>query len=229
LGFEASANLIGGVNTALHFKPTGVSRFLSHLTSKPATAPSLLDVNAEVALTKPDPNRSGQAYLEEFEADAGLPINLRETAWEFGSIPQQPTGVEDIGFAGGFLPEDAVALTWQNLIPNPGTNQAVELRPEDIDSLIRFSGRTEQQETAMYLTLHADTAGGIVQENNASRWSLPERLGRPRWRSMVTPLSSTGLDITQDEYLEFWVFQPGNRPADSAGVRLIFDLGSVNE
>ncbi|HEX2611438.1 MAG TPA: hypothetical protein VHK68_10545, partial [Gemmatimonadales bacterium] len=137
LGFEASANLIGGVNTALHFKPTGVSRFLSHLTSKPATAPSLLDVNAEVALTKPDPNRSGQAYLEEFEADAGVPINLRETAWEFGSIPQQPTGVEDIGFAGGFLPEDAVALTWQNLIPNPGTNQAVELRPEDIDSLIR--------------------------------------------------------------------------------------------
>ncbi|HZI77535.1 MAG TPA: hypothetical protein VFD73_26545, partial [Gemmatimonadales bacterium] len=129
----------------------------------------------------------------------------------------------------GFLPEDAVALTWQNLIPNPGTNQAVELRPEDIDSLIRFSGRTEQQETAMYLTLHADTAGGIVQENNASRWSLPERLSRPRWRSMVTSLSSTGLDITQDEYLEFWVFQPGNRPADSAGVRLIFDLGSVNE
>ncbi|HEY4649579.1 MAG TPA: hypothetical protein VIG95_10725, partial [Gemmatimonadales bacterium] len=104
-----------------------------------------------------------------------------------------------------------------------------DLRPEDIDSLIRIAGRTEQQEPALYLTLHADTAGGVVQQNNASRWTLPRRDGRPRWRSMVTSLSPTGVDITQDEYLEFWVFQPGNHPADSAGVRLVFDLGSVNE
>ena len=230
LGFEASANLIGGVTTALHFKPTGVSRFLSQLTSKPAVAPSLFDVNAEVALTKPDQNRSGQAYLEEFEAEAGVPVSLQENAWQFGSQPQLPDGLEDIGFAGGFLPEDAVALTWQNLIPaQPGSSEPVELRPENIDTLLRFSGRAEQQETAMYLTLHADTAGGVVQQNNASRWSLPERLARPRWRSMVTSLSPTGLDITQDEYIEFWVFQPSNRPADSAGVRVVFDLGTVNE
>ena len=44
----------------------------------------------------------------------------------------------------------------------------------------------------MYLTLHADTAGGIVQRNNAARWTLPRRDFRPRWRSMVTSLSPTG-------------------------------------
>lgn len=229
LGFEASANLIGGVNTALHFKPSGVSRLLSHLTTRPAVAPSLLDFNAEFAFTKPDPNRSGQAYVEEFEADAGIALPLRETAWQFGSTPQQADGVEDLGFAGGFQPDDAVALTWQNLVPAAGSNQALELRPQDIDTLIRISGRVEQLETAMFLTLHADTAGGVVQRNNASRWSLPERLGRPRWRSMVTSLSPTGVDLTRDEYLEFWVFQSGSRTADSAGVRLIFDLGTVNE
>jgi hypothetical protein len=231
LGFEASANLIGGINTALHFKPGGVSRFLSRLTSKPATAPSLLDVNAEFAFTKPDQNRSGQAYVEEFEAEAGLPLSLQENVWEFSSQPQQANGVEDLGFAGGFLADDAVALTWQNLIPQAGTNQPVELRPQDIDTLIRISGRTEQQqETAMYLTLHADTAGGVVQTNNHSRWTQLERLNRPRWRSMVTSLSPTGLDLTRDEYLEFWVFQsPDSRTAESAGVRLVFDLGTVNE
>jgi hypothetical protein len=230
LGFEASANLIGGINTALHFKPSGLSRLLSGLTTRPAVAPSLLDVNAEFAFTKPDPNRSGQAYIEEFEADAGIPVSLRETAWQFGSQPQQPDGVEDLGFAGGFLSDDAVALTWQNLIPVPGTNQALELRPQDIDTLILLAGRGEQTETALYLTLHADTAGGVVQQNNHSLWSLPERLGRPRWRSMVTPLSPTGLDLTRNEYLEFWLFQaPSARTADSAGVRLVLDLGSVNE
>jgi hypothetical protein len=229
LGFEATANLIGGVNTELHFKPAAVSRLFNSLTSAPATAPSLLDLNAEFAFTKPDPNRSGQAYLEEFEAEAGIPISLQETAWEFGSLPQQANGVEDLGFAGGFQREDAVALTWQNLVPVPGSNQALELRPEDIDTLIRFSGRGERLETAMFMTLHADTAGGVVQRNNHSRWSLPVRLMRPRWRSMVTSLSPTGVDLTRDEYLEFWVFQPGSRTADSAGVRMVIDLGGVNE
>ena len=229
LGFEASANLIGGINTELSFKPFGVTRLLNKLTSAPAVAPSRLDLNAEFAFTKPDPNRSGQAYLEEFEAEAGIPISLRETAWEFGSMPQQADGVLDV-VGGVFDPADAVALTWQNLVPvAPGSNQPVELRPEDIDTLIRLSGRGERLETAMYLTLHADTAGGLVQRNNSSRWSLPERPARPRWRSMVTSLSPTGVDLTQDEYLEFWVFQPLTRTADSAGIRLVFDLGTVNE
>ena len=60
LGFEASANLIGGVNTELHFKPTWVNSFLNKLVTKEASAPSLFDVNAELAFTKPDPNRSGR-------------------------------------------------------------------------------------------------------------------------------------------------------------------------
>ena len=82
-------------------------------------------MNAEFAFTKPDPNRSGQAYLEEFEGEAGRRrVACGETQWEFGSRPQQPDGLEDIGFAGGFDPADAVALTWQNLIPGPnGTSR----------------------------------------------------------------------------------------------------------
>jgi hypothetical protein len=228
LGFEASANLVGGLNTELHFKPAAVSRFLNQLTSRPSTAPSLLDVNAEVAFTKPDPNRSGQAYLEEFEVDAGAQISLRESAWEFGSAPQSGLGVEALGFGAGFDPGDAVALTWQNLVPDAAGN-AVELRPQDIDTLIRTAGRGDQRETALFMTLHADTAGGVVQTDRTSRWSQPRRDFRPRWRTMVTPLSPTGLDLSRSEFLEFWVFQPGTRTVDSAVVNLIFDLGTVNE
>jgi hypothetical protein len=228
LGFEASANLIAGVNTELHFKPTWLNSFLDKVVTSKASAPSLFDVNAELAFSKPDPNRSGQAYLEEFEGEAGLNVPLRETQWEFGSRPQQPNGLEDIGFAGGFDDADAVALTWQNLVPGPG-GQALELHPQDIDTLIRLAGKGEAPETIMYLTLHADTAGGIVQRDNSSRWSLPRRDFRPRWRSMVTSLSPTGVDLTNDEFLEFWLFQPAGQPADSAGVRLVFDLGTVSE
>jgi len=229
LGFEAAANLIGGINTELHFKPAAVTSVLNKLVTKRSTAPSLLDLNAEFAFTKPDPNRSGEAFLEEFEAEAGIDVSLRESSWEFGSRPQQATGLEDIGFAGGLDPADAVALTWQNLIPIGSTSQPLELHPQDIDTLIRTAGRSETPETIMYLTLHADTAGGIVQRNNSSRWSLPRRDFRPRWRSMVSSLSSTGVDLSRDDFLEFWLFQPVGQPADSAGLRLVIDLGTVSE
>ena len=227
LGFEASANLIGGVNTELHFKPTWVNGALNKLVTRKAEAPSLLDVNAEFAFSKPDPNRSGQAYLEEFEGDAGVGVSLRETGWEFGSRPQSNLGLEDI-LPGGFINDDAVQLTWQNLATDEN-GQIRELRARDIDPLIRVAGQGDNPETVMYAALHADTAGGMVQRNRASRWTLPRRDFAPRWRSMVTSLSPTGLDLSNDDFLEFWLFQPAGDPADSAHVRLVFDLGTVSE
>ena len=49
LGFEASANLIGGANTELHFKPAWVTRLLNKLSSQASTAPS---TNEAVQLSK---------------------------------------------------------------------------------------------------------------------------------------------------------------------------------
>lgn len=227
LGFEAKANLIAGVNTELHFKPTWITRALNALTSTPSVAPSLFDVNAEVAFSKPDPNRSGAAYLEEFESDVSSQVSLREQNWEFGSKPQRTDGVENI-FGLTFDPADAVQLTWQNLVAGPD-GRAVEIRPQDIDTTFQFAGTGTQFETPLWMTLHADTAGGIVDNNNRSHWTLPERPNRPRWRSMVTALSTTGLDLSKTEYLEFWVYQSDVHSADSAGIKLVFDLGTVNE
>ena len=227
LGFEAKANLIAGVNTELHFKPTWLTRALNAVTSTRSTAPSLFDLNAELAFSKPDPNRSGAAYLEEFESDASAQVSLREQSWEFGSKPQRTDGVENI-FGLNFDLGDAVQLTWQNLVAG-ADGRAVEIRPQDIDTTFQFAGTGNQFETPLWMTLHADTAGGIVNNRNQSRWTQPIRTNRPRWRSMVTALSTTGLDLSKSEYLEFWVYQSDQHTADSAGIKLIFDLGTVNE
>jgi hypothetical protein len=228
LGFEASAQLVGGISTDLRFRPDGVTRFVNRLTSTPATAPSRLDVNAELALSRPDPNRSGAAYLEEFEGDPGVPLSLRESVWEFGSIPQYADGVQ--GVVGSvFDPADAVQLTWQNLVPEPGTGAPVQLRARDIDPRIQVAGQQDQLETVLYLTLHPDTAGGQVRNNSTLRWTLPTRPNRPRWRSLVTGLSSTGVDLSKNEYLEFWVYHESRATVDSAGVEVVIDLGNVSE
>jgi len=227
LGFEAQAHMVGGISSDLHFRPQAVTRFLNRLTSTPASAPSRLDLNAELAFTKPDPNRSGQAYLEEFEGDPGLPISLRESRWEFGSRPLFSDGAQAVVGA-VFDSADAVQLTWQNLVPN-ALGRPVELRAQDIDDRIQLSGEGEQLETVLYMALHADTAGGHVRRDNSLRWVLPTRLNAPRWRSVVTALSQTGVDLSKNEYLEFWVFHEPLRSADSAGLQLMVDLGSVSE
>ena len=228
LGFEASANLIAGANTELHFRPTGVSRFLNSILPSRSAAESFLDLNAEVAFSRPDPNRTGEAYLEEFEGESGIAVALRESAWEFGSIPSSGDGLPPtLGFS-TFDRADAVQLIWQNLIPNPGGG-SLQIFAQDIDPNIQTAGTSTIAETVMYLTLHADTAGGVVQRNNTSRWTQPERPGRPRWRSFQTPLSSVGTDFTRNEFLEFWVYEDGARSADVAQTHLVLDLGSVSE
>jgi hypothetical protein len=229
LGFEPTSNLLTGVTTDLRFPVDGVSRFFDKLTPQRVTAPSLLDIRAEYGVTHPDPNVIGQAYLEDFEGESAIPVSLLTSRWGYGSVPQSAVGVEGIGFAGGFDSLWAVQLSWQNLVPACSGCPPVELYPRDIDPTIITNGQGSINETVMYLTFQADTAGGMVQQNNRSLWSQPARPATPRWRSLVTPLSQSGVDLSRAEYLEFWVFQGGEKTADSAGVQLVIDLGSVNE
>ncbi|MGD9524304.1 MAG: hypothetical protein AB7N73_12585 [Gemmatimonadales bacterium] len=229
LGFEPTASLIGGVSTDLRFDVPSVSRFVDRFTSGRMTARSTLDIDAEVAFSRPDPNRSGEAFLDEFEDDQGIPISLRENAWSYGSRPASANGLEALGFAAGFDSTDAVQLTWQNLIPD-GRGGARDLRPTDIDTnIVIRGGNSIGTETVLYMTFHADTAGGVVARDNSAAWSLPRRDFRPRWRSLVTPLSLTGRDLSRNEFLEFWVFEGADRPVTSNDMRLVIDLGTVSE
>jgi hypothetical protein len=229
LGFEPTASLIGGVSTDLRFDLPGVNRFFTGLIKGPQLSRTTLELDAELAFSRPDPNRSGEAYLEEFENDQAIPIVLRENAWQFGSRPESPLGAEPYGFAAGFDSLDAVQLIWQNLVPD-GRGGIRELRPTDIDTnIVIRGGNAVSSETVMYLTFHADTAGGIVAFNNHAAWTQPRRDGAPRWRSMVTPISTTGRDLSRNEFLEFWVFESADRPITSNGMRMLVDLGTVSE
>lgn len=226
LGFEPTSSLIGGVRGDFLIPARNFSRWLSRITSTPANAPSELQLNGELAFTRPSANRSGDAFLEEFENDGGQPISLRESSWQFGSRPQSAAGVPF--FPAGFDSTAAVQLIWQNLVPGP--NGALELRPTDIDTnIVVQSGNNPAPETVMFLTFHADTAGGVVQRNRSSNWSLPAQPFTPRWRSMVTPLSLTGADLSRNEFLEFWVFEPFDKPIATTGMKFIVDVGSVSE
>ncbi|MGH2668235.1 MAG: hypothetical protein ACRDH5_03800, partial [bacterium] len=139
LGFEPSSSFIGGVSTELHFQPEVITRALNLLPGIHTDAPSLLNVAAEVALSRPRPNQAGQAYVEEFEGEAGRFISLAENSWHWGSRPTTPRGAEPFGIS-SFDPADAAALTWQGL-PIDFQGRPIQFLAQQIDPTIRVVGQ----------------------------------------------------------------------------------------
>ena len=145
LGFEPSSSFIGGLSTELRFQPTWLTRLADALPGVRTDAPSFLNISGEVAVSKPSPNRFGQAYLEEFETEAGRFVSLAENAWHWGSVPSAVRGAEPYGIFGGFDPINAAFLTWQSLPYNVDTVNRryvpIQFLPQEIDPTIPWSAR----------------------------------------------------------------------------------------
>ncbi|HEV8398503.1 MAG TPA: cell surface protein SprA [Gemmatimonadales bacterium] len=231
LGFEPSSSFIGGLSTELRFQPSWLTRFADALPGVRTEAPSFLNVSAEVAVSKPSPNRFGQAYLEEFEAEAGRFISLAENSWHWGSIPSAIRGAEPYDISGAFDPVNAAFLTWQALPYNVrnGRYEPVQFLPQEIDPTIRVIGQTQANEPVLWLMLKPDTVMGLANSRTGlPNWARPAQ-NAPRWRSITQTLSPTGIDLSRVEFLEFWVWEDGSRVAKANRTAILFDFGSVFE
>ena len=228
IGYEAHASFLAGLTADLNFTTPWLTRFINGLVRKPSTAPSYLRFAGEVAISRPDPNRSGDAYLEQFEDDRSILIQASQNRWVPGSMPKSAAGLFNI-LPGGFDSAQKVQLGVQNLVQNSGQSGIAQYSPHDIDNTVALTqSKVPQYESVLWETLHADSAGGIVDHENRSHWTLP--LGsQPRWGAMTTALSPTGLDLTRNDYFEFAVYQTRDTIVKQAGMRLVIDLGRVSE
>ncbi len=229
LGFEPAAGFIGGISTQLRFQPDWMTRFMNALPGVRTTVPSALSINGELAISKPSPNRFGQAYLEEFEGSAARSINLTDNTWHWGSIPTSVRGIEPLGFT-AFDPSQAAFLTWQSLPYVVSNNQLVprQFLPQQIDPTLRFTGQAQVAEPVLWLMLKPDSVLGLANPAGVPNWTRPSQNG-PRWRSITQVLSATGVDLSRVEFLEFWVWEDAPRTAHANGTTLLFDFGGVFE
>ena len=232
LGFEPQAHFIGGVSTELVFQPAGITRALDALPLIQTTAPSFFTVGGELAVSRPNANQAGQAYVEEFEGTAGSRlVSLSEQSFQLGSRPASGRGLSAgyLASDGSFDARDAAALVWQNGVQVG--NQPVEFEPRDIDSGLVLTGTARQIERVLWLSLKPDTVGGAPDPTTGTpRWLRPHTPG-PRWRSITQALDRSGLgvDLSTVEYLEFWVLEEDRRSAAARGATLLLDFGTVFE
>ena len=230
LGFEPQAMFMGGVAADLEFRTPWVTDAIDGLPLLQTDVPSVLEINGELALSRPNPNQAEQAYIEEFEGQSSRRISLLETQFQTGSAPPGD-GLDPryLGPSGGFDPDDAVPIVWQNVVQGP--NGPVEIGPEEIDTTIVLTGASQQAETLLWLTLKPDTVGGAPDPVTGDpRWFRPRTPG-PRWRSITQPLDASGLgvDLSRTEFLEFWLLEDFALTARSQEAVLVIDFGAVLE
>ncbi|HSJ16395.1 MAG TPA: cell surface protein SprA [Longimicrobiales bacterium] len=211
LGVEPGAIFLGGVSGHFDLGGAALTRALDLLPGLRLDGESRVRLTGEMAFSAPRPNTRGTAYLDDFESSDELRIQPRRSDWRLGSAPESTTGDE------GTLPPaldaaSAVPLVWQHDFVDPSGQVGGALFPrQHIDRQIAIAGK-DVLESVLWLTL-GDPAG------------LPPAPDPRRWRSITQVLSTTGIDLSRSEYLEFYVSAAfGVEP-----LALIFDVGTVSE
>lgn len=236
LGFEAQASLLAGVSGNFTWASPFLTSLLDRLPIVETSAPSSVNVQGELATSRPRAAGGGQAYLETFEGTGGLDVSLQESNWRYGSQPAiAGGGVTLDGIPYDFPLDSASTMAWQNLgtVTDQLTNSggALQVFPQQIDSSFVYIGGQAFQapETVLWLDLYPPNVGGLADPSDGHyRWHLPEGGGRP-WRSISQNLSPTGLDLSQVEALQFWALVDTSTVARAGEPSLVFDFGEVSE
>lgn len=239
LGFEPVGSLVAGVTTTMQWDATAVRNLLTRLPFRPTTTASRIALQGEFAVSKPQANAAGQAYIESFEGEAERVLPLTESAWYFGSRPALGTSLAGQGTSVFSLARAATLAVQNNGVDNTGTSPQFTL--QQIDPAVRVVGNgVLPPEQLLWMTLYPLRTGGIndVVPGTATRryaWTVGDNsavgatpTGR-RWRSVRTVLGASGADLSRIENLEFFALVRSEESKVRRNPTLIFDFGDLSE
>jgi cell surface protein SprA len=239
LGLEPMGSIVAGVTGNLHWDATAITRALERLPLRQSTVPSRIGLRGEFAVSKPQPNAAGQAYLESFEGAANTPISLAESNWYFASRPALGSTFAGQG-SSTFALNRAATLAYQNFGVST-TGGIVRFTQAQIDPSVRLVGSgADAAAELLWLTLYPLKTGGVFDQvpgSNQRRyaWTVGDRSlvgvtpsGR-RWRSLRKVLSPSGQDLSAVENVEFFVLVHSEQAKLRRNPTLVFDFGEVSE
>ena len=239
LGFEPVGSLVAGVTTNMQWDATAISKLLTKLPFALTNNTSRIALQGEFAVSKPQPNAAGQAYVESFEGDAERALPLIETSWYYGSKPALGSSLASVGTS-VFSLERAATLAYQNNgVDYSGVSPQFTI--QQIDPAVRVVGNgVLPPEQLLWMTLFPLRTGGILDlvpgtSTRRYAWTVgdnslagPTPSGR-RWRSMRTVLGASGADLSRIENIEFFVLVKSEEAKVRRNPTLIFDFGDLSE
>ena len=233
LGYADESAIVAGASVGWGTEVPALARLAKRISAAGAAAqPSRFRLDAEVAMSRPLPTASGQAYLESFENDGGIPLSLNDAAWGYSSQPA--LGRTLAGRLGGASVLDlshAATMAWQTIGKTLG-DSVIQFALQEIDPLTKFAGTGfVQPEQVLWLTLYPLSVGGAYDDNaKRYRWNISGAPAGRRWRSIVQRLGSqAGVNLTGKETVEFWALVDTNVVRRGRNPTIVLDIGDVSE
>ena len=239
LGFEPVGSLVAGVTAAMQWDATAISKLLTKLPFTATNTASRIALQGEFAMSKPQPNAAGQAYVESFEGEAERTLPLFESSWYYGARPALGNSLASLGTSVFSLARAATLAYQNNGVDYTGTTPQFTI--QQIDPAVRVvGGGILPPEQLLWLTLYPLRTGGIndVVPGTSTRrfaWTVgdnsqlgPTPTGR-RWRSMRTVLGASGADLSRIENIEFFALVKSEESKVRRNPTLIFDFGDLSE
>ena len=228
LGFEPAASLMAGVTAQMSFDAAPLTSLVSRLPFGETTVPSRINLAAEFAASRPKPNSAGQAFIESFEGEGGLIVQLDESQWYYSSQPALAAQIPARFGAGTLDLSRAATMAWQS-DGLDARGAAVRVRIDDIDPLTNIIGTgLSAPEPLLWMTLYPLSIGGL-RDQGAFQWTVQGAPAGRRWRSIRTPLGPSGSDLSRIENIEFWAQIPVSRARRARNPVLVMDFGDVSE
>jgi len=240
LGFEPIGSLVAGVTANMTWDATALQRGLAKLPFAEGASRSRISMQGEFAMSKPQPNAAGQAYIESFEGDAGLNIPLGEGAWYFSSRPSLGTRLGSLIGASALALNRATTMAYQNNGIDTAFN-FIQYSISQIDPLVKLvGGGVQPNEQLLWMQLYPLKTGGIFDQVPSTgrrrfAWTIGDNSmvgvtpsGR-RWRSIRTVLNPSGADLSRIENLEFFVLVQAGPNNTRKNPTLVFDFGEISE
>ncbi|MDB4891278.1 MAG: hypothetical protein JWL61_3133 [Gemmatimonadetes bacterium] len=231
LGFEPVSSLLAGVNGQLSWEVGPLTRLVNKLPFVNSKAPSRISVQGEIATSRPQLNSSTQAYIESFEGDAGITVNLSDQAWALSSQPADGHLLPRRFGANPFDLRRATTIAFQNNGTNATSGANILVQRDSIDANASFLGLgSTSYEQLLWMTLYPLSIGGRYDPGSrTAAWTISNTPSGRRYRSMRTVLSAAGLDLSRSENLEFWALVDTNATRRTANPTLVFDFGEISE
>jgi hypothetical protein len=207
LGEEPARSMVGSLASILTFRPTWMTQLANMLPGVHTSAPSTMNLQGNAAVSMPNPNTKGQAYIDDMEGNReSNTLGLGRTGWIWSSIPLDTATTQPVSLLVG----DHARIQWYNPTVLHGGAHERDLKP----ILTKEEG--------------SDNEHTVLEMNMLAPKDTTNLFGPTTWTGITQALSRTGQDLSRTRFVEIWVNdRVQNHALTHANLHL--DFGKVSE
>jgi len=243
-GTEPTNNTIIGFNGNFSSEVPFLTRLVNKLPNIDTDVPSNISLRGEFAHLAPgapngtDLNGEATSYIDDFEGAQNAIDLSSQLAWFLSSRPiglENSPGDDQQGIQNGY---GRAMLNWYTIDPIFYSNRRPNgITDEDLSSLYTSrvfinelfprQGIVAGQNTVLNtldLAYYPDERGPYNFDPNDDT-TTPNQ----RWAGITRQLTSTDLEQSNVEFIEFWLQDPFQEDAVNQGGKLVFNLGNISE